>query len=59
MSLLDLNPSTRASLVVRIRNPRDDQAWAEVVTVYEQTFFGWRSDAESKTPMREKSSKKF
>lgn len=39
MSLLDPNPSTRPSLVVRIRNPRDDQAWTEFVAVYEPVIF--------------------
>ena len=39
MSLLDPNPSTRTSLVVRIRNPRDDQAWSEFVALYEPIIF--------------------
>ena len=39
MSLLDANPSTRTSLVVRIRNPRDDQAWGEFVALYEPVIF--------------------
>jgi RNA polymerase sigma-70 factor (ECF subfamily) len=39
MSLLDPNPSTRMSLVVRIRNPRDDRAWSEFVAVYEPVIF--------------------
>ena len=39
MSLLDPNPSTRPSLVVRIRNPRDDRAWSEFAEVYEPVIF--------------------
>ena len=39
MSLLDSNPSTHRSLVVRIRNPRDDHAWAEFVAVYEPVIY--------------------
>ncbi len=39
MNLLDPNPSTRTSLLARIRNPRDDRAWAEFAAVYEPTIF--------------------
>jgi len=32
-------PKTRASLLVRIRNPQDDQAWAEFVALYEPVVY--------------------
>lgn len=28
------SPATRQSLLVRLRNPRDEQAWAEFVAIY-------------------------
>jgi len=32
-------PKTRASLLVRIRNPQDDEAWAEFVGLYEPVVY--------------------
>jgi len=32
-------PKTRPSLLVRIRNPQDDQAWAEFVGLYEPVLY--------------------
>jgi RNA polymerase sigma-70 factor (ECF subfamily) len=31
---MDETPTTRASLLVRLQNPRDEQAWAEFVAIY-------------------------
>ena len=31
---MDDSPSTRASLLVRLRDPRDERAWAEFVDIY-------------------------
>ena len=31
---MDDAPSTRASLLVRLRDPRDERAWAEFLAVY-------------------------
>lgn len=31
---MDDTPSTRASLLVRLRDPRDERAWAEFLDIY-------------------------
>jgi len=31
----DLNPDTRASLIVRLRDAGDDEAWIEFVQIYQ------------------------
>src|SRR3954471_3910911 len=31
---MDESPSTRASLLVRLRDPRDERAWSEFVAIY-------------------------
>jgi RNA polymerase sigma-70 factor (ECF subfamily) len=33
-------PSTRASLLIRLRDPRDERAWAEFVEIYEPLVLG-------------------
>jgi RNA polymerase sigma factor (sigma-70 family) len=33
-------PSTRASLLIRLRDPRDERAWAEFVDIYEPLVLG-------------------
>jgi RNA polymerase sigma-70 factor (ECF subfamily) len=39
MNTLDSNPATRPSLLVRLRNTRDDQAWTEFTAVYEPVIY--------------------
>src|SRR5437868_3093427 len=33
-------PSTRASLLIRLRDPRDERAWGEFVDIYEPLILG-------------------
>ena len=35
------SPSTRATLLLRLRDPRDDQAWAQFVAIYAPLVFGF------------------
>lgn len=39
MTNLTTNPKTRQSLLIRLRNPRDDQAWTEFAAVYEPVIY--------------------
>ncbi len=39
MKTLKSDPATRPSLLVRLRNSRDDQAWAEFTAVYEPVIY--------------------
>ncbi len=39
MSTLNSDPQTRQSLLVRLRDSRDDQAWAEFTAVYEPVIY--------------------
>jgi RNA polymerase sigma-70 factor (ECF subfamily) len=39
MKTLNSDPATRPSLLVRLRNSRDDQAWAEFNAVYEPVIY--------------------
>lgn len=39
MKTLNSGPTTRPSLLVRLRNTRDDQAWAEFTAVYEPVIY--------------------
>lgn len=39
MKILNSDPTTRPSLLVRLRNSRDDQAWAEFTAVYEPVIY--------------------
>ena len=39
MNTLNSDPSTRESLLVRLRNARDDQAWSEFTAVYEPVIY--------------------
>src|SRR5439155_20638678 len=34
-------PPTRASLLVRLRDPRDEQAWAQFVDLYAPLIYGY------------------
>ena len=36
---MTLTPSTHASLLLRLRDPRDHEAWVEFVTLYEPTLY--------------------
>src|SRR6478609_991479 len=36
---MDGEPVTRPSLLVRLRDPRDDQAWAEFVAIYSPLIY--------------------
>lgn len=39
MSILSSDPATRESLLVRLRNSRDEHAWAEFTSVYEPVIY--------------------
>ncbi len=39
MSILNSDPATRASLLVRLRNSRDEEAWSEFSSVYEPVIY--------------------
>ncbi len=39
MNTLNSDPATRPSLLVRLRNSRDDQAWVEFTAVYEPVIY--------------------
>jgi RNA polymerase sigma-70 factor (ECF subfamily) len=39
MSILNSDPLTRPSLLVRLRNARDEEAWSEFTAVYEPVIF--------------------
>lgn len=39
MSVLNPDPVTRPSLLVRLRNSRDDEAWSEFTAVYEPVIY--------------------
>jgi RNA polymerase sigma-70 factor (ECF subfamily) len=39
MSALSSDPETRPSLLIRLRNTRDEQAWAEFIAVYEPVIY--------------------
>ena len=39
MKALTTGPETRPSLLIRLRNPRDDQAWAEFTSIYEPVIY--------------------
>lgn len=39
MSLLNSNPATRPSLLVRLRDARDEEAWTEFTAVYEPVIY--------------------
>ncbi|MEM8669227.1 MAG: sigma-70 family RNA polymerase sigma factor [Planctomycetota bacterium] len=39
MSVLNSDPATRQSLLIRLRNTRDQQAWAEFSAVYEPVIY--------------------
>ena len=39
MSVLNTDPVTRASLLVRLRNSRDEEAWSEFTAVYEPVIY--------------------
>ncbi len=39
MSQLSTGPETRPSLLIRLRNPRDDQAWTEFAALYEPVIY--------------------
>lgn len=36
---MDATPSTRASLLVRLRNPQDERAWAEFTAIYSPLIY--------------------
>jgi RNA polymerase sigma-70 factor (ECF subfamily) len=36
---MDQNPATRASLIVKLRDPSDEMAWSEFVTLYEPLVY--------------------
>ena len=36
---MTLTPSTRASLLLRLRDPQDHEAWIEFVTLYEPVIY--------------------
>jgi RNA polymerase sigma-70 factor (ECF subfamily) len=55
---MTLTPSTRASLLLRLRDPRDHEAWVEFVTVYEPVTYrllrrNGLQDADAKDVMQE------
>ena len=39
MSILSSDPVTRQSLLLRLRNSRDEQAWAEFMAIYEPVIY--------------------
>ena len=39
MSVLSSDPATRHSLLIRLRNPRDDEAWSEFMQIYEPVIY--------------------
>jgi RNA polymerase sigma-70 factor (ECF subfamily) len=36
---MTLTPTTRASLLLRLRDPRDHDAWVEFVSLYEPVIY--------------------
>jgi hypothetical protein len=43
-------PPTRPSLLVRIRDPRDDAAWAEFVDIYGPLVYDYGRRSRTPTP---------
>ncbi len=43
-------PSTRASLLVRLREPQDEEAWREFVELYTPLVFGYGASRACRTP---------
>jgi hypothetical protein len=42
---MDETPTTRASLLLRLADPRDERAWAEFVAIYGPCSGRWRGAA--------------
>jgi DNA-directed RNA polymerase specialized sigma24 family protein len=55
---MTLTPSTRASLLLRLRDPQDHEAWLEFLTIYEPVTYrllrrGGLQDADALDVMQE------